>query len=80
VKTGATHKNGNAYGLCVKNRGYAASLELRKIYRLLADPKAESRGLVRVVDESGDDYLYPSAFFVPIDVPKQATRLFVHAA
>jgi hypothetical protein len=49
--------------VCVENDGYPASLEKRKIYVALPDPLAEKRGLARIVDESGDDYLYPSAFF-----------------
>lgn len=64
------------YGVCVENRGNAASLEVRKIYRLLDDPAAEDRGLVRVVDESGEDYLYPARFFVPIELPREAARAF----
>ena len=64
------------YALCIKNRGYSATLEVRKVYRLLPDPLAEKRRLVRVVDESGEDYLYPAGFFVPIEVPRKATRVF----
>jgi len=64
------------FAICIRNAGVAASLELRKVYRLVADAKASSQGLVRVVDESGDDYLYPEAFFVPIEVPKAAVRAF----
>jgi hypothetical protein len=52
--------------VCIDNDGYAASLERRKIYVTLRDPIAEKRGLLRVVDESGDDYLYPKMFF-PLD-------------
>jgi hypothetical protein len=48
----------------------------RKIYRLVDDPSADARGLVRVVDESGEDYLYPQRFFVPIEVPREAARAF----
>ena len=64
------------YVLCVKNRGNPAALEVRKIYRQIKDAPAESRGLVRVIDESGEDYLYPAAFFVPIEVPREAARAF----
>lgn len=64
------------YAVCVNNRGYAAALEVRKIYRLLKDSVAEDRGLVRIVDESGEDYLYPASFFVPIEVPREAARAF----
>ncbi len=65
-----------SYVLCLKNRGYPSALEIRKIYQVLPDSKAEERGLVRVIDESGEDYLYPGNFFVAIDVPKQALRAF----
>lgn len=64
------------FAICVSNAGVPASLELRKVYRLVSDPAAASQGLVRVVDESGEDYLYPDKFFVPIEVPKAAVRVF----
>jgi hypothetical protein len=67
------------YILCVKNRGYAASLERRKVYRRLNDARASRHGLIRVVDESGQDYLYPSSYFVSIAVPKTARRALAHA-
>jgi hypothetical protein len=63
------------YALCVKNRGYAAALELRKLYRIIVDPAAARRGLVRVVDESGEDYLYPAGFFLSIELPRAALRM-----
>jgi hypothetical protein len=65
-----------AFVLCLKNRGYPASLEVRKVYPALSDHSAEKRGLVRVIDESGEDYLYPAAFFVGIEVPRKALGLF----
>ena len=55
--------------ICVRNEGYEASLEIRKVYDLLEDKSAEGHGLVRVVDESGEDYLYPKEFFVPFELP-----------
>jgi hypothetical protein len=64
----------------VSNEGYPASLELRKVYRLVADPVAATRHFVRVVDESGEDYLYPEDFFVPIEVPQAAQGAFAHAS
>ena len=64
------------YAVCVENRGSPAALEVRKIYRLLDDASAEARDLVRVIDESGADYLYPAQFFVPIEMPREATRAF----
>jgi hypothetical protein len=64
------------YGVCVENRGNPAALEIRKIYRLVEDASAEERDLVRVIDESGEDYLYPERFFVPIEVPRAAAKAF----
>jgi hypothetical protein len=63
------------FGLCVKNKGYAASLEMRKVYRVLSDAEALKSGMLRVIDESGEDYLYPEEFFVILDLPKEAQRL-----
>ena len=65
--------------VCVTNTGYEASLERRKIYSLLADSEAKKHKLVRVIDESGEDYLYPDSFFVAVTLPP-ATRLAVLAA
>lgn len=64
------------YVLCLRSDGYEASLEPRKVYPTLADTKAASHSLLRVVDESGEDYLYPADFFVPVELPDAATRLF----
>ena len=55
--------------VCVNNKSYSASLEKRKIYIALRDPAAENHGLMRVVDESGNDYLYPKTFFRSIKLP-----------
>lgn len=54
--------------ICIKNAGYEASLESRKLYQQEFDAKAESQGLIRVVDESGESYLYPKDMFVPIAI------------
>ncbi len=64
------------YVLCVGNKGYPASLEVRKIYQRLPDPDAARRGLARVVDESGEDYLYPESYFLSIELPKTVSQLF----
>ena len=56
--------------VCVDNSGYEASLELHKIYAVLPDPDAARDGDLRVVDESGEDYLHPANRFVALDVPK----------
>ena len=65
--------------VCIDNDGYAVSLEKRKIYVKLRDADAEKHGLLRVIDKSGDDYLYPKAFFRAIALP-QAVRKAVLAA
>ncbi len=62
----------SSYVLCVNNRGYRASLELKKVYRQIADAWAHSHKLVRIVDESGKDYLYPRHYFVSLPIPKAA--------
>ncbi len=56
--------------ICVKNEDYAASLELRKIYEVLSDSNASEHMLIRVIDESGEDYLYPADYFMPIELPQ----------
>jgi hypothetical protein len=66
--------------LCVKNEGYPASLELRKDYQSRPDAVAESRGFIRVIDESGEDYLYPTDHFVAVELPQEAARAFVGAS
>ena len=60
--------------VCIRNRGYSASLEVFKVYKRLTDPKASRLGLLRVQDESGEDYLYPDEFFVPLRLPPDALR------
>jgi len=64
----------SSYALCVRDRGYRASLELRKAYRQIADAWARGHGLVRIVDESGEDYLHPRHYFVSIPIPKSGAR------
>lgn len=63
------------YVVCVKNTRYPVSLELRKIYQTIPDPEVGKR-FVRVIDESGEDYLYPSDFFVPIEIPRAVEKTF----
>lgn len=55
--------------ICVNNRGYEASLETRKIYEVLTDRAAEKHQQIRVIDESGEDYLYPADYFASIRIP-----------
>jgi len=66
--------------ICLDNKGYEVSLERLKIYVALADSKAERSGYLRIVDESGDDYLYPGHRFVAADLPVSTRRAVLHAA
>lgn len=60
--------------VCIDNDGYPGSLDKRKIYRVIPDAKAEDQDLLRVVDESGEDYLYPSRCFLTIHLPKREEK------
>lgn len=67
------------YVICVRSEG-AEDLEVRRIYRVLPDESASARGHLRVVDESGEDYLYPAEWFVAVEVPKEAERALATAS
>ncbi len=71
---------GKKFVVCLRNRGYEASLERRKIYRVLPDPDAAKHRQIRVIDESGEDYLYPQAFFASIELPQPIRRAVLAAA
>ncbi len=66
--------------VCVNNRDYPASLELHKIYRVLPDEDAAEDGDLRVIDESGEDYLYSADRFVEVDLPRTVRRSLLQAA
>jgi hypothetical protein len=66
--------------VCIKNDGYLASLEKRKIYVALRDAQANEHGLVRIIDESGDDYLYPKSLFRAIALPQAVKKAVLNAA
>lgn len=68
------------FAVCVNNADYPASLELHKIYRVLPDEDAAVDGDVRVIDESGEDYLYPAEWFVPIKLPQALEKSLLRAA
>jgi hypothetical protein len=63
------------FAICIHNGEYAGTLELRKVYEVLSDAAAEARNSIRVIDESGEDYLYPSSWFVPVAVPESVEEL-----
>jgi hypothetical protein len=66
--------------ICVKNNDHAASLELRKLYQVVFDEAAAKLHQIRVIDESGEDYLYPEEYFVPVQLPQAAERAVRRAA
>jgi hypothetical protein len=68
------------FAVCVSNDEYEASLELHKIYRVLQDEDAAADGDVRVIDESGEDYLYPADWFVFIELPRALEKSLLRAA
>jgi hypothetical protein len=63
------------FAICVHNGEYTGTLELRKVYEVLEDPVAAKRSFVRVIDESGEDYLYPQSWFIPVAVPENVEQL-----
>lgn len=60
--------------VCIRNKQYPASLELRKLYQVLPDQAAAQHGQIRVIDESGEDYLYPEEYFIAVELPQSAER------
>ena len=66
-----TSKNRVGFAICIKNKGYD-DLQISKVYRVLPDAKAAEVGCLRVIDESGEDYLYPADRFVAVNLPKDA--------
>ncbi len=71
--------NKHEFVICINNRGYEVSLETRKLYEILADADAEKYNQIRVIDESGEDYLYPAALFDRITLPAQVIEHVFHA-
>jgi hypothetical protein len=68
------------FAICIANTDYPAALEVRKIYQVLPDADAAQHAYLRVIDESGEDYLYPAAYFMPIDLPQPIQEALLHAA
>ena len=72
--------SGARFAVCIDNSGYPASLELHKIYRVVPDEDAAEGGDLRVIDESGEDYLYPAGYFVAIELPKRVEQKLLKAS
>ena len=68
------------FAVCINNSGYPASLELHKVYRVIPDADAAKDGDLRVIDESGEDYLYPAAWFAIVKVPPAVQQSILRAA
>ena len=66
--------------LCIDNEGYEASLEIRKLYETTPDKEAERHNQVRIIDESGEDYLYPSRCFAPVRLSMQTKNKILKKA
>lgn len=64
----------NGFAVCLRNGGFAASLEARKLYPFINDAEAEANDLIRVIDESGEDYLYPAKLFRKLALPTDVQR------
>ena len=58
------------FAVCINNTDYPASLERHKIYHVIPDSRSEADGDLRIIDESGEDYIYPASYFVMIEVPQ----------
>ena len=67
------NSNGSRFAICLKNKD-ADDLILRKLYPVIPDEKAEAEKYIRVIDESGDDYLYPATYFFILDLPQNVER------
>lgn len=73
-------RSSRRFAVCVRNEGYEASLERNKLYIVLADDDAARDGDVRIIDESGEDYLYPADRFVAVEVPKAVQESLLKAS
>ena len=62
--------------LCIKNTGYEDDLKVRTVYQVLPDESAAASNYIRVIDETGEDYLYPADYFVPVELPEEALVAF----
>lgn len=70
------HKN-TQFAVCINNKGYKASLEVGKLYRVIRDQEASNHGLMRVVDETGEDYAFAADRFASMDVPPAVQKVLL---
>jgi hypothetical protein len=64
------------YVMCVDNEGYPLDLTVHKVYKIIPDPDGEEVGMIRIVDDSGEDYLHSMRRFVPVQIPAEAEQTF----
>lgn len=65
------------FAICLNNDGYVDDLKVRTVYQVLPDESAARSNYVRVIDDTGEDYLYPAAYFIPVEVPPEAAQALV---
>jgi hypothetical protein len=75
----AEQSHPHQFAVCLNNEGYKASLEVGKIYQLISDDEAAANGLIRIIDESGEDYAFAENRFHPIDLPKRIEEVLLSA-
>jgi hypothetical protein len=75
-----TRRSAARFAVCIENKGYEASLEIGKLYRVIRDRDAEAHGYLRIVDESGEDYGYAEERFFAIDLPRPLEKVLLKAA
>lgn len=68
------------FAICINDGGYVDDLKVRTVYQVLPDESAARSSYIRVVDETGEDYLYPATLFIAIEVPREAAEALMHAA
>ena len=74
------HESSKEFVVCINNEDYPASLELHKIYRVVPDKDAAGVNDIRVIDESGEDYIYPASYFVTIKLPEAVEKFLLSAS
>jgi hypothetical protein len=66
----------NRYVMCLDNKNHTVALEVRKVYKVIDDPAIEARGAIRIIDETGEDYMYEAGRFVPVELPEGIEEIF----
>jgi len=79
-RAGARRRAEPRFVICVQNKDYEASLQVRRIYRAIPDERATGHHYLRVIDESGEDYLYPNSYFVTIEFPEAVKKALLLAS